>query len=425
MLNIKASIITIGDELLIGQVVDTNSAFIAKELNKIGVWVNRRVAVGDVRNDILKALDEEGNSSEIILITGGLGPTKDDITKPLLAEYFGGKLVMHEETLAHVTYLFEHVFKRPMPLLEVNRKQAEVPDVCTVLKNDVGTAPGMLFEKNGRIFISMPGVPNEMKFIMNNHVLPLLKQKFDLPYIGHKTLLTAGVGESFLAERIKDFENNLPSSIKLAYLPNHGMVRLRLTAQGENETVEKILDKNFNELKIQVADVMAIDEDITFEILLGRLLKQQNNTIATAESCTGGYISHLITSIAGSSGYFKGSVVSYDNSIKENVLHVDAEALHTAGAVSEETVKQMINGILDVMQTDYAVAVSGIMGPGGGTAEKPVGMVWMAVGNNEKIETKKMHFRFDRKRNIELTAINALYFLCEFVKKNQLLPSEA
>ncbi|MEP6466564.1 MAG: CinA family nicotinamide mononucleotide deamidase-related protein [Parafilimonas sp.] len=416
MKKIQASIITIGDELLIGQVIDTNSAWIAQELNKIGVWVQRRVAVGDVAEDIWKALDEEGAVSDIILITGGLGPTKDDITKPLLCKYFGGKLIMHEETLAHVTYLFEHVFKRQMPLLDTNRKQAEVPDVATVLKNDVGTAPGMLFEKNGKIFISMPGVPTEMKFIMEKRVLPLLTSRFTLPYIGYKTLLTAGIGESFLAERIKDFEEALPQNIKLAYLPNHGMVRLRLTTQGEKGVVEKELDTTFVKLKEQVKDVMAIDEDISFEMLLGRLLKERNKTVATAESCTGGYIAHLITAVAGSSAYFKGSVVSYDNSIKENVLHVNNETLLKNGAVSEETVRQMISGVLKIMQTDYAVAVSGIMGPDGGSEEKPVGTVWLAVGNSEKVETKKMQFRFDRKRNIELTAINALYTLCKFIK---------
>src|SRR3954470_10562649 len=225
MEKIAASIITIGDELLIGQVIDTNSAWMAQELNKIGVWVNHRVAVGDVWDNIWQVLDEEGTRSHVILITGGLGPTADDMTKPLLCKYFGGKMVMDEATLKHVTYLFEHVFKRPMPLLESNRKQAEVPDVCTVLKNDVGTAAGMLFEKNGKIFISMPGVPHEMQFIMQNGILPLLKNKFDLPFIDHRTLITMNVGESFLAERIKDFENALPKNIKLAYLPNHGMVR--------------------------------------------------------------------------------------------------------------------------------------------------------------------------------------------------------
>lgn len=418
MEKITASIITIGDELLIGQVVDTNSAWISQQLNNIGVWVHHRVAVGDVWEDMWNALDEESNRSNIILITGGLGPTADDITKPLLCKYFGGKLVMHQPTLEHVTYLFEHVFKRPMPLLERNRKQAEVPDVCTVLKNEVGTAPGMLFERNGKIFISMPGVPHEMKELMKNEVLPLLKQRFKLPHIGHRTLLTAGAGESFLAEMIKDFEAALPGYIKLAYLPNYGILRLRLTAMGERSMVEAELDKQFNELKQLVKDHFVIDEDITLEVLIGRLLKEQSKTVATAESCTGGYIAHLITSVPGSSNYFKGSIVSYDNSIKKNVLNVKDETLQTVGAVSEETVREMLSGVLNVMQTEYAIAVSGIMGPDGGTPGKPVGTVWVAVGDNENIETKKFQFRYDRLKNIELTASNALNFLREFMLKH-------
>ena len=418
MEQVRVSVITIGDELLIGQVIDTNSAWIGQALNKIGVWVHRRLAVGDEWNEIWKALDDESAVSNVILITGGLGPTADDITKPLLCEYFSGKMITDEATLEHITYLFTEVFKRPLPLLESNRRQALVPDVATVLKNEVGTAPNMLFEKDGKIFISMPGVPHEMKAAMNNHVLPLLQQRFQLPYIGHRTLLTAGIGESFLAERIKGFESSLPSNIKLAYLPNYGMVRLRLTAQGDKEKTERELNERFAILKEEVKDVLAVDEDIPFEILVGRLLRQHNKTVSTAESCTGGYIAHLITSIAGSSDYFKGSVVSYSNSIKENVLQVNNETLSTVGAVSEETVKEMISGVLKVMQTDYAMAVSGIMGPGGGSEDKPVGTVWIAVGNTEKIETKRMHFRFDRKRNIELTAVNALYLLYRFVKTN-------
>src|SRR6266487_1407760 len=417
MEKITASIVTIGDELLIGQVIDTNSAWMAQELNKIGVWVNHRVAVGDVWDDIWQVLNEEGKRSHVILITGGLGPTADDITKPLLCKYFGGKMVLDEATLEHVTYLFEHVFKRPMPLLERNRKQAEVPDVCTVLKNGNGTAPGMLFEKEGKIFISMPGVPHEMKGIMKDHVLPLLQQRFQLEHIGHRTLLTAGVGESFLAEMIKDFETPLPAFIKFAYLPGNGMVRLRLTGSGDKIKIENELDNQFSQLKQLVKAYMVIDEDITMEALIGRLLKEKNKTLATAESCTGGYISHLITSVSGSSAYFMGSIVSYDNSIKKNILCVQEETLQTAGAVSEETVIQMLKGVLHVMQTDYAVAVSGIMGPDGGTPDTPVGIVWIAVGNDQSIETKKMHFRFDRKRNIELTAINALNLLRLFILK--------
>ncbi len=416
---VTASIITIGDELLIGQVIDTNSAWMAQELNKAGVWVQHRAAVGDVWDDIWQALDEESKRSNIILITGGLGPTADDITKPLLCEYFGGKMVMDQSTLEHVTYLFEHVFKRPMPLLDRNKKQAEVPDVCTVLKNERGTAPGMLFEKDGKVFISLPGVPHEMKGLMTDEVLPLLKQRFAMPHIGHRTLLTAGVGESFLAEMIKDFEEVLPASIKLAYLPNYGMVRLRLTASGDSETiVENELSNQFRELKQLVKEYLVVDEDIPINALVGRLLKQDNKTVSTAESCTGGYIAHLLTAFAGSSAYFKGSVVSYDNSIKKNVLHVKEETLQTVGAVSEETVKEMAKGVLNIMQTDYAVAVSGIMGPDGGSEDKPVGTVWVAVANKENTETKKFNFRFDRQRNIELTAINALNLLRLFIIQN-------
>ena len=417
MEKITASIITIGDELLIGQVVDTNSPWMSQQLNNIGVWVHHRVAVGDMWEDIWNALDEESKRSNIILITGGLGPTADDITKPVLCKYFGGKLVMHQPTLEHVTYLFEHIFKRPMPLLERNRKQAEVPDVCTVLKNELGTAPGMLFEKEGKIFISMPGVPYEMKGLMKDKVLPLVKEKFQLLHIGHRTLLTAGIGESFLAEMIKDFEAALPDFIKLAYLPNYGMVRLRLTATGKQSIVENELDKQFKQLKELVKDYLVIDEDITLQVLIGRMLKDKHKTVATAESCTGGYIAHLITSVPGSSNYFKGSVVSYDNSIKKNILKVKDETLQTVGAVSEETVREMLRGVLNIMQTDYAIAVSGIMGPDGGTPDKPVGTVWLAVGNNENIETKKFQFRFERLRNIELTAINALNFLRAFILK--------
>ena len=419
MTKITASIITIGDELLIGQVVDTNSAWMAQQLNNIGVWVQHRVAVGDVWDDIWQALDEESKRSDIILITGGLGPTADDITKPLLCKYFDGKLVMHEPTLQHVTYLFEYVFKRPMPLLDRNRRQAEVPDVCTVLKNEKGTAPGMLFEKNGKIFISMPGVPHEMQGIMQDHVLDLIQQRYTMPHIGHRTLLTAGQGESMLAEMIKDWEEVLPSFIKLAYLPNYGMVRLRLTGTEEKDLVEQELDRQFAQLKVLVKEYLVVDEDITMNEVVGKMLKAAGKTLATAESCTGGYIAHLITLVPGSSLYFKGSVVSYDNSIKKNVLNVQSATLESAGAVSKETVTEMQKGILNIMHTDYAIAVSGIMGPDGGTAEKPVGTVWIAVGDSQSVEAKKLHFRFDRKRNIELTAINALNMLRLFIKKSK------
>ncbi len=414
MEKVFASIITIGDELLIGQVIDTNSAWMAQELNKTGVQVKNRVAVGDVWDDIWQALDEESKKVSLILITGGLGPTADDITKPLLCEYFGGKMIMHEETLAYVTFLFEKVFKRPM--IERNRKQAEVPDVCTVLNNEKGTAPGMLFEKNGVTFISMPGVPHEMKWLMQHHVLPLIEKRFTTGFIRHKTLLTAGIGESFLAEMIADIELSLPSHIKLAYLPNYGMVRLRLTASGASEAIlENELSGYFNQLLERTKDYLVIDEDIPMELVVGKLLKERNQTLATAESCTGGYIAHLITKHSGASAYYMGTVVSYDNRIKETVLNVDSTTLHTVGAVSEETVRQMADSVRNLMHTDYAIAVSGIMGPDGGTGTKPVGMVWIAVASAEKTVTQLFNFRFDRGRNIELTATNALNLLRQLI----------
>jgi len=409
-----ASIITIGDELLIGQVLDTNSAFIAQELNKIGIAIKHRVAVGDEWDDIWQALDEESKHSKIVIITGGLGPTADDITKPLLCKYFGGKMIMHDETLEYITNLFETVLKRPM--IERNRKQAEVPDVCVVLKNEVGTAPGMMFEKNGVLFFALPGVPHEMKWIMNRHIISTLSKKFVGEFIEHRTLLTAGVGESFLAEKLIDFESLLPSHIKLAYLPNYGMVRLRLTAFGNiKEALTQEINQLFQNLKKLAEEFLITDEDSTLEVIVGNLLKQNNKTVATAESCTGGYIAHLISSVAGSSAYYEGSVVSYSYTAKENILDVDRKILETYGAVSEQTVNAMVKGILKKMNTNYAIAVSGIMGPDGGTVDKPVGTVWIAIASENKVIAKVLRFRFDRKKNIELTAANALLMLRELI----------
>lgn len=417
MEKIFASIITIGDELLIGQVVDTNSTWMAQELNKIGVAVKHRVAVGDVWDDIWNALDEESKLVDIILITGGLGPTADDITKPLLCNYFGGKMVVDEATLTHVTHIFTTILKRPM--IERNAKQAEVPDVCTVLKNEVGTAPGMLFERGGKIFIALPGVPHEMKWLMTNQVLPLIPTKFITPFIEHRTLLTAGLGESFLAELIKDFEEALPSAIKLAYLPNYGMVRLRLTSSGfDKDQLVQTLDHQFALLKKNVQEYLVIDEDISLQAAVGNLLKKDGKTLATAESCTGGYIAHLITSMPGSSTYFTGSIVSYDNRIKTQLLGVSDEILHTVGAVSEETVTLMASNIIKLMRTDYAIAVSGIMGPDGATDEKPVGLVWVAVADTRRVVAKKFNLRFDRERNIQLTAVNALNMMRMLIVDN-------
>lgn len=414
MEQVFASIITIGDELLIGQVIDTNSAWMAQELNKTGIWLKRRVAVGDDKQEILNALDDQSRDTQIILITGGLGPTADDITKPVLCDYFGGKMVVDENTLAHVKYLFEQVFRRP--ITERNLKQAEVPDVCTVLHNARGSAPGMWFEKNGRIFVSLPGVPHEMKGLMTNEVLPRLQQHFTMPFISHRTLLTAGIGESYLADKIQTWEEKLPAHFKLAYLPNYGMVRLRITGSGpDKQQLEEELDTEFSKVKALVKEWMVVDEDLPLHVVIGNLLKQQGKTMSTAESCTGGYIAHLITSVSGSSAYYKGSIVSYANEIKEKVLNVSPETMKAGGAVSEATVKEMVQGAVTALNTDYALATSGIMGPDGGSPEKPVGMVWVAVGNRNKVVTQLFNFRFDRMRNIEMTAINALNLLRKFI----------
>lgn len=408
-----ASIITIGDELLIGQTIDTNSAWIAQELNKIGIGVHRRVAVGDVWEDIVKSLDEEMRVSQVILITGGLGPTADDITKPLLCQYFGGKLVVNEEAEANVRNIFENLLKRP--LLERNLKQAEVPDVCKVIQNKRGTAPGMWFEKEGKVFVSMPGVPHEMKGMMAHAVLPALKDIFKMPPIIHRTLLTAGIGESFLAERIMDFEAQLPTNIKLAYLPNYGMVKLRLSARGRSEKLMAELEAEFDMLKSKISDVMVVDEDLSMQQVIGRILNQKNKTLGIAESCTGGYISHLITSVPGSSAYFKGSVTSYANVVKEEVLHVDPQVIQSFGAVSKETAAQMVKGTLKLLKTDYVLVTTGVMGPDGGTPEKPTGTVWVGVGSAEKTVTHHFHFRFDRQRNMELTGTHSLNVLRKFI----------
>ena len=406
----QATIITIGDELLIGQVIDTNSAFIAQSLNAIGIMVSNRIAVGDDKVAISKALDNAIQNNKIIILTGGLGPTSDDITKPLLSSYFGGKMIVHQPTLEHITYIFEQVHKRPM--IERNRKQAEVPDSCEVLFNETGTAPGMMFKKNGAFIFSLPGVPHEMKWLTENKVIPFLQTQFCSNFVEHRTLLTAGIGESFLAEMILDFENNLPTDIKLAYLPNFGMVRLRLTGQGKDvKILNAQLDTQFELLKKAVADFLVTDVDETMEVVVGKLLKSTGKTVATAESCTGGYIGHLLSKHAGSSQFYTGGVISYDNRIKTEFLDVPVHILQTVGAVSKEAVEQMAKAVREKMNTDYAVSVSGIMGPTGKTDEKPLGMVWIGVADKDRVFSKVFYLRFDRQRNIEITAIQAINLL--------------
>ncbi len=414
---VNASVITIGDELLIGQTIDTNSAFIAKALNKIGVWLKRRIAVGDIREEILEALDRESKSSQIIIITGGLGPTADDITKPALCDYFGAQLVVNEGALQNVKTIFE---KLGRPLIDRNVKQAEVPDNCTVLQNSRGTAPGMWFERDGIIYISLPGVPHEMEGLMDNDVVPKLQACFSLPHIIHKTAVTYGKGEAEVAERISDFENGLPPYIKLAYLPSYGLVKLRLTGKGgEKQLLEGEIESRFAALKKEVAEWLVADEDKGIPEVVGDLLKEAKKFVATAESCTGGYIAHLLTARSGSSTTYKGGVVSYANEAKERGLGVQHDTLVTHGAVSEATVKEMANGVLYGMNADYAVATSGVLGPEGGTPEKPVGTVWVAVADRNRVKTVKYFARFDRKKNIEVTAQFALNQLRLFIKEQE------
>ncbi len=412
MTEVLATIITIGDELLIGQVIDTNSAWLAQQLNSIGIILKRRVAVGDSYGDIVAALEAESGKSQIVLLTGGLGPTNDDITKNVLCGYFGGKMIVNDEALAHVKHLFEKVFRRPISA--VNLRQAEVPDVCEVLQNAKGSAPGMIFKKDGTIFISMPGVPYEMKGMVTDHVLPLLQRSFTLPKINHRYILTAGIGESALAEEINSLESSLPADIKLAYLPNYGMVRLRLSTYNERGAI----DEAYQHLKTLVAKYMVTDNDDTLPVVVGKLLTSAGDTLATAESCTGGNIAHLITSNPGSSVYFRGSVVSYSNDLKTSMLGVSKDTLHSHGAVSEETVREMLSGLLKVTGATYGIATSGIMGPDGGSAEKPVGTVWVAAGNSELHLATKLQLRFSRERNIEVASMMALNFLRKFIVEN-------
>jgi nicotinamide-nucleotide amidase len=418
MNKVYASIITIGDELLIGQTIDTNSAFIAQQLNAIGILVLRRVAVGDRSNEIKLALDQESSLSQVIILTGGLGPTADDITKPFLCDYFGGTLRRDAATLAHIQYLFEQVYRRPGALLERNCKQADVPDNCTLLPNPIGTAPGMLFRKNNILYISLPGVPQEMKAIMQGSVLSLLKTELSTPFVFHRTLLTVGIGESMLAEKLIDFEKNIPASLSLAYLPQYGMVKLRISAIGEDQNTLRIaLQDTVDKLKDLVADHLVTDQQEELEAVVGRLILEKGATLGTAESCTGGLIASMISAVPGASRYYVGSVVSYSNEVKQQLLGVKKETLETAGAVSEAAVTEMANGLLATLGCTYVIAVSGIMGPDGGTAEKPVGTVWIAVGDQQKVVARSYKWGFDRTRNTKQTAITALNLLRQFILK--------
>ncbi len=413
MSNIAASIITIGDELLIGQVVDTNSAWIAKRLNELGIDVLRRVAVGDERDAILKALDEEMGVSSLVVITGGLGPTADDITKPLLNEYFGGKMQVNEQVLEHLKNLF---IKRHRPFLERNLKQAEVPDNCKVLYNKMGTAPGMWFDKDDKVAIAMPGVPFEMISIMTDEVLPRLRKRFFSDAIIHKSIITAGEGESYIAEKIKDLEDALPRHIKLAYLPGAGMVRLRLTGKGADMAqLTKELQLRQDEIANRIENIVISLEDIPLEHILGNWFTVKEKTLGLAESCTGGNIAHHITQIMGAGNYFNGSIVCYQNEIKEKLLGVKKDTLEKHGAVSEQTAIEMVQGALKALNVDYAFAVTGLLSSGGESDRVPVGTIWMAVADKNITKTKEFHFHYDRERNKEMATTMGMLMIWKFI----------
>ncbi|MEO6884535.1 MAG: competence/damage-inducible protein A [Bacteroidia bacterium] len=410
----KAEIITIGDEILIGQIIDTNSAWMAQELNLVGIQIKQISSISDNREHILKALDEAAERADIILITGGLGPTKDDITKTTLCDYFNTKLRFDADVFSDVETIFRN---RKTPMLEVNRKQAEVPENCIVLRNKNGTAPGMWFAQKNKIFVSMPGVPFEMKALMETEVIPRLKNNFSLPFILHRTVLTQGIGESFLANKIAAWEESLEKSgIKLAYLPSSGMVRLRLSASGKEKGIlEKIVAEKIKTLESLIPEHIFGYEKQTLEEIVGQLLIEKRKTIAIAESCTGGYLSHLITRVSGSSGYFKGAIIPYSNELKINELNVNPNDINQFGAVSKEVVEAMAKNTLQKMNVDFSIAISGIAGPTGGTNEKPVGTVWIAVASQKNIFSQQFLFGTHRERNIERASITALNVFRKFL----------
>ena len=415
----NAELLTIGNEILIGQITNTNAVWMAQQLNMIGVSIVHMSSVADERSAILKAFEDASHRADIVLITGGLGPTKDDITKTTFCEYFGTDLVIDENVLKDVTGFFA---KRNRELTELNRKQAEVPKGCIVIRNKNGTAPGMWMEKNNTIYVSMPGVPFEMQSMVIEDVIPELKKRFKLPFIFHKTILTQGIGESFLAELISDWEDGLPEKeIGLAYLPSPGMVRLRLSSKGFDELeLKNRIEQEVEKVKLLIEKYIYGYEEYgkaqpKLEEILGQLLLEKGLKLGLAESCTGGYISHLITSVAGSSVYYNGCIVPYHNEFKNNLLKVDSSVFEKHGAVSKECVMAMAEETLNVFKADVSIAVSGIAGPGGGTDDKPVGTTWIAVAYGDRIIPKQFIFGDNRQRNIQMTANAALNMLRKLI----------
>ncbi len=413
----KAEIITIGDEILIGQIIDTNSGWIAKQLLRFEVDIVQMTSIPDTEEAISKTLKDASSRADLILITGGLGPTKDDVTKKTAAKYFETTLVRDENVLRHVTNIFE---SRKLKMLDINLQQADVLANCEVLFNDYGTAPGMLVNQGEKRFIFMPGVPFEMKFLMEKHVLPLLATQDPDLFICHETILVGGIGESYLAEEIKDIESELPPSIKLAYLPTLAFIRLRLSGKSRNKSDIMLQVALFKKKLIhRLQQYIVADYDTGIESHLIKELTHRGSTLTTAESCTGGSLAASITSVAGSSAVFLGGTIPYSNRLKHQLLNVNEETLAQYGAVSEQTAVEMASGSKAAFSSDYAIATTGIAGPGGGTAEKPVGTIWVAVAGKKEIITKKFQFDNDRLINIERTRMNALLLLWQLLLKEK------
>ncbi len=406
----KVHLLTIGDELLIGQVVDSNSAWMAQRLNEIGAEVLEITSVGDDPEHIRRTLERLFPSeADAILATGGLGPTKDDKTKQAFADFFGVGFVFHQETWERLCRLFERFGRQPT---DAHRQQCLMPQNAEILSNDFGTAPAMWFEERGKVLVSLPGVPHEMKQLMEAEVLPRLRARFPGKVILHRTILTVGEGESRIAQRLSAIEEGLPPALKLAYLPGLGQVRLRLSATGEDESqLRTLLEEHAAAIERALPGIVFGYEDTTLEEAIGNLLRERRLTLATAESCTGGYLAHRITTVSGSSDYFTGSVVAYSNAVKQKVLGVRESTLRRYGAVSEATVREMVQGVRKALGADAAIATSGIAGPTGGTPEKPVGTIWIAAGCGEELHTRKLQLGTDRLLNIQLTGVFALDLL--------------
>jgi nicotinamide-nucleotide amidase len=413
----KATIITIGDEILIGQIVDTNSGFIAKSLDKIGVEVTEMISISDDKKHILDTFAQLQNKVDLVVITGGLGPTKDDITKKTFCEYFDDTLVVNPQVLAHVTELIEGFYKRPIS--QLNKDQALVPSTCTVLHNKVGTAPGMWMKKENTVFISLPGVHYEMKYLVEEEIIPKIVREYKRPYIIHKTILTYGQGESLVAERIEDWENNLPDFIKLAYLPNPGRVRLRLSARGtDKEKLEEALEANIKSLDVIIHDIIVgYEENETIESVVGKLLSKENKTISTAESFTGGKIASILSAVPGASNYFKGSIVSYATEAKVNVLGVSQELVNQYSVVSAQVAEAMALNVKDILKTDYAIATTGNAGPSKGDSDAEIGAVFIALATPNGVITEEFNFGQPREKVIDRATIKSLEILQKEILK--------